>query len=389
MNHTSCAELLQAMVRIDSVNSQISNKPEAEAELSDYMEGLAAESGFDTCRFPVSDEYSNLLITCDVDADAPWLLFESHRVQVTIDGMTVEPFGGVIEEGRLWGRGACDTKGTGAAMFWALHQYVQESARQNNVAILYTVDEEVSKTGAKTFVSEHLSGLDWSPAGVIIGEPTVLRPIVAHNGVVRWNIETAGIAAHSSNPAAGRSAISDMVKVIDALESKYIPSLTASHSLTGEAQCSINVIRGGALINIIPEHCEISIDRRVVPGEDLHEVLPAVENALNELRQQDAGIQVKQATPTMIDPPLDPKGGEQLAAFVCRTLESMKLPALPEGVPFGTDGSAFSVEGIPTLVLGPGDIAQAHTCDEWIDLDQLEQGVEVYKSLMQKPLFGG
>ncbi|MDP6504945.1 MAG: M20/M25/M40 family metallo-hydrolase, partial [Planctomycetota bacterium] len=257
------------------------------------------------------------------------------------------------------------------------------------VAILYAVDEEVSKTGAKTFVSEHLSVLDWSPAGVIVGEPTVLHPIVAHNGVVRWNIEAAGVAAHSSNPAAGRSAISDMVKVIDTLESKYIPSLTASHSLTGKAQCSINVIRGGALINIIPEHCEISIDRRVVPGEDPHEVLPAVENVLNDLRQQYAGIQVKQATPTMVDPPLDPEGGEQLADFVCRTLESMKLPALPEGVPFGTDGSAFSVEGIPTLVLGPGDIAQAHTCDEWIDLDQLEQGVEVYKSLMQKPLFGG
>ncbi|MDA0838699.1 MAG: M20 family metallopeptidase [Planctomycetota bacterium] len=386
MNYTSCTELLQVMVRIDSVNRQISGKPEAEAELSDFMEKLAVESGFATCRFPVSGEYSNLMISCELDADAPWLLFESHLDTVTVEGMTIDPFGGVIEKGRLWGRGACDTKGTGAAMFWALQQYSQGDTRPNNIAILYTVDEEVSKTGAKVFVRDHLSDLDWMPTGVIVGEPTVLRPIVAHNGVVRWNIETAGIAAHSSNPPGGRSAISAMVKVIDVLESKYIPSLAASHPLTGKAQCSINVIRGGTLINIIPEHCLISIDRRIVPGEDPHEVLPAVEKILNELRQQVADIQVKQATPTMIDPPLDPRGGEPLASFVCDTLQKMGLPAEPEGVPFGTDGSAFSVVGIPTLVIGPGDIAQAHTCDEWIDLEQLERGSDVYERLMQAPL---
>jgi acetylornithine deacetylase len=386
MNHTSCAELLQAMVRIDSVNRQISGKPEAEAELSDYMEKLAVESGFSTRRFPVNGEYSNLLVSLEVDADAPWLLFESHLDTVTVEGMTIDPFGGVIKDGRLCGRGACDTKGTGAAMFWALHEYGQGDTLPNNIAILYTVDEEVSKTGAKFFVQEHLSDLGWTPTGVIIGEPTVLRPIVAHNGVVRWNIETDGVAAHSSNPTAGRSAISAMVKVIEAFESKYIPSLAASHSLTGKSQCSINVIRGGALINIIPEHCVISIDRRIVPGEDPHEVLPTVEKILDGLRQGDADIQVKQATPTMIDPPLDPRGGEQFASFVCSTMQSMELTAEPGGVPFGTDGSAFSVVGIPTIVLGPGDIAQAHTCDEWIDLEQLERGAEVYKKLMQAKL---
>ena len=88
----------------------------------------------------------------------------------------------------------------------------------------------------------------------------------------------------------------------------------------------------------------------------------------------------------MIDPPLDPRGGEQFASFVCSTMQSMELTAEPGGVPFGTDGSAFSVVGIPTIVLGPGDIAQAHTCDEWIDLEQLERGAEVYKKLMQAKL---
>ena len=379
--HDSCESLLQAMVGFDTVNSAISGKPDAERALSVYMEGQAEAMGLDTHRLPVTGDGFNLLVTHQVDRQAPWLLFESHMDTVSVEGMTVDPFGGRILDGRMFGRGACDTKGTGAAMLWALRQYRQRGG-PNNVAILFTLDEEIGKTGVRTFVASQLTDLAWRPVGVVVGEPTRLRAVVAHNGVVRWRIRTEGVAAHSSNPGRGRSAIRMITEVIGAFEERYIPRLTAEHPLTGKAQCSINLIRGGTQINIIPEHCEIHVDRRLVPGEDPDTVIPAVENVLEELRAGNSELTVVQEAPDMVDSPLDPAGGEAFGAVVASVLKSMELPDGLTGVGYGTDASSFSRVGIPAVVIGPGDIAQGHTADEWIDLGQLNSGVDVYHNLM-------
>ena len=250
------------------------------------------------------------------------------------------------------------------------------------MAILFTLDEEIGKTGVRTFVASQLTDLGWRPVGVVVGEPTRLRAVVAHNGVVRWRIRTEGVAAHSSDPTQGRSAIRMMTEVIAALEERYISRLTSEHPLTGRAQCSINLIRGGTQINIIPEHCEIHVDRRLVPGEDSDTVIPAVENVLEELRAGNSELTVVQEAPDMVDSPLDPAGGEAFGAVVASVLKSMELPDGLTGVGYGTDASSFSRAGIPAVVLGPGDIAQGHTADEWIELDQLRAGADVYYNLM-------
>jgi acetylornithine deacetylase len=173
-----------------------------------------------------------------------------------------------------------------------------------------------------------------------------------------------------------------ITEVIGALEERYIPRLTAEHPLTGKAQCSINLIRGGTQINIIPEHCEIHVDRRLVPGEDPDTVIPAVERILDELRAGNPNLAVVQEAPDMVDSPLDPTGGREFGAFVASVLKSTGLPDGLTGVGYGTDASSFSRVGIPAVVLGPGDIAQAHTAGEWIDLGQLNSGVDVYQNLM-------
>jgi acetylornithine deacetylase len=383
----SCEELLQEMVGFDTVNSNISGKPDAELLLAQYLESQAQNLGFETQRLPVDGESFNLLVSHQVAQEAPWLMFESHLDTVSTEGMTIDPFAGKIQDGRLYGRGACDTKGTGAAMLWALKCYAsQEESATNNIAIAYTVDEEIYKTGVRTFVKDHLPTLAWKPAGVIVGEPTELKPVVAHNGVVRWSIKARGRAAHSSNPANGQSAISAMVKVISALETDYIPSLTTTHPLTGKAQCSINMIHGGVQINIVPELCEICIDRRLVPGEDPQHVLPQVEQLLDELRRADPDLDVTQDQPTMIDSPLDPSGGEHFACFVQQALQQIDLGTDLVGVGYGTDASSFGHAAIPALVLGPGNIAQGHTADEWIDIEQLRQGAAAYHQLMRTPL---
>jgi len=373
------------MVSFDTVNHNISGKVDAEVELARYLDSAATDMGFATQRLSLDGESFNLLITHEVSPQAPWLLFESHMDTVTVEGMIIDPFVSEIRDGKIYGRGACDTKGTGAAMLWALKQYAAENNESNNIAIVFTTDEEIGKEGVSRFAAEQLPNLGWRPVGAIIGEPTMLKPVVAHNGVARWKISTKGVAAHSADPSKGRSAISMMMKVIDLIENTYTPSLTATHPLTGKAQCSVNVIRGGVQVNVIPESCEIHVDRRIVPEEDKQTVRPTVEKLLEELQQLNPGMAVE-LNEMILDSALDPTGNESLTQCVQGVLDKMGLPAQVKGVAYGTDAPQLSEVGVPAIVIGPGSIEQAHTKDEWLSLDQLDRGIEIYLNLMRADL---
>lgn len=382
MNQTlnSCRELLACMVRIESINAHLSGRPDAEIKLAEELDAIAQGMGLKTQRLPVPGRGFNLLVSVEVAAGQPWLLFQSHMDTVAVAGMTIDPFGAELRDGRMYGRGSCDTKASGAGMLWALKDYARQAHRPNNVALLFSIDEEITKTGITVFVKDQFPQLGWKLRGCIVGEPTRFKPIVAHNGVVRWPIRTRGVAAHSSDPSRGKSAIAMMVKTIDAVEHDYIARLSAIHALTGRAVASINLIKGGTQINIIPEACEIEIDRRVVPGESGNEVLPAVEQVLAGLRAANPGLVVEQGEP-YIDEPLDPAGNEGWIASVGSILTRHGVDATPIGAPFGTDGSTLNAVG-PTIVLGPGDIAQAHTADEWIELSEVDRAPAIYLDLM-------
>jgi len=381
-DHRACESLLAAMVGFDTVNGNVSGRRAAEAPLAEYLETVATRWRFATQRLPLPDGAWNLLVTAEVDSAAPWLLFESHMDTVSVEGMTIDPFAAEVRDGRLYGRGACDTKGTGAAMLWALHDLRRLGGVSCNVALLFVTDEEITKVGIRTFVAEHLQSLPWRPVGAIVGEPTRLHPIVAHNGIVRWQIHTDGIAAHAADPALGRSAISMMMHVVNVIETQYAPKLDATHPLTGKAQCTVNMIHGGVQVNVVPERCTIDLDRRVVPGESVHAVLPAVEQFLDTVRRDDEILKVTQGEP-YTDGPLDPDGGDTFIATVQGVLRDHGVDDARRGAKYATDASQLAEVGIPVVVMGPGDIAQAHTKDEWIELDQLALGVAVYGDLMR------
>jgi acetylornithine deacetylase len=378
----TCSELLARMIGIDSVNSAISGRPRAEEQLAGYLEDLARSFGLAVRRLPVPGHADNLLITCQKGDGASWLLFESHLDTVGVEGMSIDPFAARVEDGRVHGRGACDTKGSAAAMLWALRAYASESDGPNNVALLLSVDEEVSRAGVDAFVRDHLPRLDWRPIGAVVGEPTRLRVVAAHRGSVRMSIQTEGIAAHSADPSRGRSAIRMMMKVLDALENTYIPSLDANHPLAGPAVCSVNVIRGGSQINVVPSSCEIQVDRRTVPGESTSGVVAEIENVLAEVREANPEVKVS-AHSLLTYEPLDPAAGKSLAERVGAVLEGMGLPGDATGAGYGSDAATLALAGVPSIVLGPGDIAQAHSADEWLALDELEKAVDAYLGIMR------
>ena len=396
----SVDQLLQCMVRLDSVNSAISLRSRPEQPLADFLAQAAAAWGLHVTRLPWRftaskqrelggvpfESGDQLLITAAASVasgSAPWLLFDSHLDTVAIEGMTIAPFGGETQGDKLLGRGACDTKGTGAAALWALKEYAA-AERPNNVALLFSVDEEISMTGIVSFIENDLPALAWRPRAVIVGEPTMLRPVIAHNGVTRWTVTTTGVAAHSAAPYLGKSAIRMMMKVMQAIEENYIARLETKHPLTGGAVCTINIIRGGSQVNILADKCEIQIDRRLAPGESVEAATAALRQVIDAARLADAEICVDLKV-TRWSPPLPEQSSAAFLPIVQNVLRSMNLPAAPIGAPFATNGGDLAAAGLPTLVWGPGDPYPAHTKDEWVSLSAIRQGVQAYLKLMRSP----
>lgn len=382
LGYATPADLLAAMVNVNSVNPLLGGPPDGQRRLAGLLEQAARRAGLEVRRLPAGEQGDNLLVSVEKHPGGPWIVLESHLDTVEVSGMD-DPFGARIEGGRLHGRGACDTKGSGAAMLWAIADHAVEPAPAN-AALLFVVGEEVGKQGARAFADRQLAQLGFRPEGIVVGEPTGLRLVTATGGVVRWPIVTYGLAAHSSDPTRGRSAISAMVKVIAAIESRYVPAISAAHPLTGPARCSINQITGGTAINIVPDRCEIRVDRRLVPGEDPNAVLPEVEALLADLRATHPDLAVEQLPPFTVDPPLDPGSNAAFAARVGAALAAVGLSAAPVGVTFGTDASTYAAAGVPAVVLGPGDIAQAHTTTEWLSLAQLARAVEIYAAVLRR-----
>ena len=375
----SCREVLECMIAFDTVNGALSRKPHPERDLAIFLEKLAKSWGLSTRRRPVSGENFNLFITCESDPDADWLLFDSHIDTVSTEGMDIEPLVAKTEGNRIYGRGACDTKGSGAAMLWALRNFAQSSVRRLNVGLLFSLDEESGMTGAAAFTRGGLRELQACSRilGIVVGEPTEMRPVVAHGGLVRGKIITCGRSSHSSDPSKGISAISKMVKVVEAFESRYIPSINVAHPLAGRAVASINTVRGGSQVNIIPDRCEIEFDRRLMPGESTQSVFREIEMFLETLPENNS----LSLEPTFTLEPLNPAGHGAFLDFVSSALRRQGADATPIGAPWATNASHYNTR-CPAVVLGPGDIAQAHTKDEWLDLAQLELAAEIYLELM-------
>ncbi|MSY55772.1 MAG: M20/M25/M40 family metallo-hydrolase [Actinobacteria bacterium] len=378
-------DLLAKMISFDTVNEYTSGVDFPERTMMEYLEEIAKGWGLETSRLPIpasalAASY-NLLITYEVSKTAQWLVFESHADTVSVDGMTVNPFQGLIKDGVIYGRGACDTKGSGAGMLWALKEYMELSTCANNIAVLFVTDEEATKTGTTAFVQTQLEHLDWTPTGVIVGEPTLCQPVVAHNGVIRWKVSTQGVAAHSSNPSNGQSAISAMSKLILEFEKEYCSKISLTHPLTGQAACSVNTISGGTAVNIIPNFCEIEIDRRTLPGEDSEQVLKDMKAVLDSISLRDPTILIGTSTP-FIDYPLDPIVNHGFAMQISQILIGMGLSSEQSGAGYGTDASTYSIAGIPAVVIGPGSINQAHTKDEWLEIAELDKSVLIYKQIM-------
>ena len=373
--------LLSDLVAIPSVNPMgraLSGPGVLEGGMSDYLERYFGKLDVPFQRQTVSAGRDNVLARYAAPAGRTTILFDAHQDTVPTDGMTIAPFEPRIEGGRLYGRGSCDIKGGMAAMLVAFARLVRERPEGSaSVLMACTVDEEFTHTG-----SSHLAGASLGVDLAIVSEPTRLELVECHKGAVRWKILVKGVACHSSSPQLGINAIYRMAHVVTALADHAAELAGAAiHPLVGPPSLSVGRIEGGQSVNVVPDWCTIEVDRRIIPGETPADALASVHTALMRRLGEAAGAWIEFSAPFVNMPALAPT-----AATAGRWQEKVKAALAPvlggppsvSGVPYGTDAGPLGASGLPCLVFGPGDIAQAHTKDEWIDLEQVRLAALAY-----------
>lgn len=297
------------------------------------------------------------------------LALQSHLDTVQTRGMVVEPFGH-LRGGLLYGRGACDTKATTAVFA----QVIKNAAASRDIGIdlmfVGTVDEEHGFAGSLAL------GNDRRFDACIVGEPTGLAAVVAHKGILRFDLVAEGRAAHSSTPEKGHNAIVEMMDLLNEFRGAFDEyTQTRQHPLTGQATWSPTMIRGGVGINTVPDLCRLFIERRTVPGEQSGEILNFVDRWLDG--RLAAGHPWRRGEYLQHDPPMETDPASPVVRAMQKALVAEGLDAFPRGVPYGTDASKICLAGTPCVVFGPGSILQAHTVDEWIRLSEVEKALAV------------
>lgn len=375
-------QVLEDLIRLESVNPALPGGQRGEVAVAAYVDEFCSRLGLERVEAGSEAGRPNAVWRLRAPNATGSLLFEAHMDTVTLANMPqgTEP---KHEGGRLYGRGACDTKGSLAGMLCAVEQLAKDPAGlKADILVGGIVGEEVGCVGARLLVEAGLR-----PTAIVVGEPTMLRPVIAHNGVVRIFVRTRGRSAHTSQPQNGDNAIEQMLAVIRHLQQQAKPLLAGlTHPLTGHPVQTVSLISGGQQLNFVPEECRIGIDRRTLPSEDPAAVLAWYQQALADLCREQPAIKADVAEVHTLMPGLDtPPAAPVVKAAVAAVQQVFGTAAAPEGVPYGTDAAQYWGLGqIPCVVLGPGDIAQAHTDNEWIELAQLQAAVPTYVELARR-----
>lgn len=362
--------LLADLVRIESINPAHDPAGSGEAKVADHVEAWARARGIAVRRQPVLPGRENVLLTVGGARPGRRLLLEAHMDTVTVSGMTIPPFDPAIRDGRLYGRGACDVKAGLAAMMVALEEaHCRRDRLAGSVMLAAAVDEEFGFQGALAL------GREITADGCIVAEPTGLDVVIAHRGAVRFQVKAVGRAAHSSKPELGRNAITAMARVVTHLDGVLAARCARTrHPLCGPPSAIISLIRGGVQVNWVPPEAVIDIEARPLPGEESADWVDLVRDELPRVPGIHPDIRLECLAPYLDSPSLECPPDAAIAVSALRAAGR----TVPAGAPYGTDASKLHRAGIPSVVLGPGSIDQAHGAVEWVDLDQVVEAVAIY-----------
>ena len=378
-DNAEAVDVLSALVAIDSVNPDYSDGNTGEVGVVRFMAEFLESAGIEYQTDEVLPDRRNLVAFLPGNSRAG-LCLETHMDTVSAVGMRIPPFEPAIRDGKLFGRGSCDAKASLAAMLCALVNLKKSAITPaTDIYLAAVIDEEYRYRGVTRLLQ---SG--FRAHSVVVGEPTGLRVITACKGVVRFAITVRGKSGHSARPWDGRNAIYDMAALLKALEEELIPALSERrHPLLGSPTLSVGRIESGVIVNIIPDRCAIEIDRRTLPGEDFASVSAEIRRIIDEVNNRRPGLDAVIEQPMLTDYAMDTPVDSPIVQYACAACERVVGESAIEGVGYCCDATKFSRTGIPAIVLGPGNIQNAHSDDEHVDIAEFEAAVRVYMDICE------
>lgn len=378
----STLQLLEELIGFDTVSSN-SNLP-----LIDYVQDYLAALGIETLRAPNTDgDKAALFATVGPKTDGG-IVLSGHTDVVPVEGQdwTSDPFALRRHNGRLYGRGACDMKGFDAICLAMLPVFAKAQLKKP-VHLLLSYDEEIGCLGSLDVIARF--GVDLpKPSIALVGEPTEMKVVNAHKSIATYRTTVHGQEAHSSNPALGASAIEGACALISELYNlqAQIEAEGDPSGLFDPAYSTIHVgtIAGGNARNILARTCQFDWEFRGLPGVDQQLAVRLLEeiaerDVLPRMRRHAPGAQIETHRDIEV-PGLSADSGSLAEVLAKRLTQSNEVGTAS----FATEAGQFQKNNIPTVVCGPGAIAQAHQPDEYIELSQIEAGLAFMQRLMDE-----
>ncbi|HEX3786667.1 MAG TPA: ArgE/DapE family deacylase [Pseudonocardiaceae bacterium] len=356
------------------------------ALVADWVADWAAELGATVSRQEVWPGAENVLATLRFGA-GPRLVFNSHMdvVDPSAQTWTTPAYQPVTADGRMTGRGTCDAKGSLVAMLAALERLAAAPAGLvGELVLTAVVAEEAGGLGSLRLVRDGLFA-----DAAVVGEPTGLRIARAHKGTYMHTLRFTGTAAHSAAPWLGRNAVADAAAFVAATERETARLKEKPHPALGPATMTVTLIEGGTFQNTVPGSAMLTVDRRLVPGETHADCDRQLADLLDRLAAQRPGLVVEPPETIVATVPSETAESELIVRSALAAVGRVGRP-LERAVGFnaGCDMSKLVGAGVPTVICGPGDLAQAHGPDEYVDVREVVDAVSVYEFIARDVLSG-
>jgi succinyl-diaminopimelate desuccinylase len=365
---TRALELAAELIRFDTINP-----PGQEAACTAHLARLLTAAGFRCEEVPLAEGRPNLIARIGGNNEKPPIAFTGHTDTVPLGAQdwTVPPHGGIIKDGRLWGRGASDMKSGVAAFVVAATNLAHRLEGTPGVVLYITAGEETGSEGAFVLARRGMRG---EAGALVVAEPSDNRPFCGHKGALWLKATTRGVTAHGSMPDKGVNAVYAAARAVMRLES--FDFNIARHAVMGAPTLNVGNFHGGLNVNSVPDRAEVGIDIRTLPGMQHARLFDQLGSYLGPEVVLKTQVDVESVWTAPDHPWMRDVFG------VCAAV-SGTAPVV-EAAPYFTDASALTpaLGGVPTVILGPGPAHMAHQTDEWCDCARIDEATTIYERLI-------
>jgi succinyl-diaminopimelate desuccinylase len=381
---TEITEFLAELVKAKSVNP-----PGDTRDVIEVIRRKLTSAGLEVKLLSVDEDKPNIVAKLGPAQPKKKLelLYNSHVDTVPvgeIEKWKHDPFGAEVENGKMYGRGIADAKGSVAGMVMATKALADSNIElMGNLVINPVSDEEV---GGFKGAQHVLDSGEINPDYVVVGEITANKIAIAEKGIIWFKITTEGRTAHASTPWDGINAIDKMINLLKMIDNRVVEQLKQrKHPLTPPPSMNIGMITGGVKTNVVADKCEVTIDRRILPNETIEGATKELQDVIDYMKKQDSDFKAKMEV-LLTGSPIETSDDSPIVKMAQEVCSSRGISDKPVGYLQASDGRFYAEKGIPTILLGPGLAELAHSPDEWIDPEEVVEATKIYSLLAAKVL---